>query len=696
MNKNNPYLTAPTGTSQCHLTRDIGPSIRVCQLNIEGISRAKCEHLSKILIENKIDVVLLQETHTENDIQLSQRGKIAGYTAIGTNHHKHYGLATYVRSNISNATLLSVDTEFEIYSVSISIADIKIINIYKPPNANWPRNTLPIHAHPAVYCGDFNSHHSNWRYATCDQNGLQLMEWADINLLHLLFDAKDRSTFWSARWSRGYNPDLCFVTSDNNNTPLHSSRRVLQDFPHSQHRPVLIEVGIKIPLVNTVPKSRWNFNKAKWSSFATQLDANVRWIPPLAKNYDRFASVVISTAKKHIPRGHRKEYIPGWNRQSDQLYKEFLESGDNNIATELLNSLDISRAQKWKSATENLDFTHASTKAWNLLRKLGGSNSILQTRPKIRADLIANSIVDVSRAKSDKSHTRKVRKDLKTLKATSHPSPELTLPFSLSELEAAIKSTKNGKSAGVDGIYPEFLKNCGPNTKSWLIHFFSDILESGYIPRTFKRTKTIALLKPGKPSDKAESYRPIALLSVCYKVLERMLYNRIEPIINQYIPIEQAGFRSGRSCTDQILALTTFIESGFQKKLKTSTVFIDLTAAYDTVWREGLVYKLLKTLKCSKTSSLINNMLTNRIFQVFLNDDCSKARKLSNGLPQGSVLSPLLFNLYVSDLPDTTSRKFGYADDLSLATQSHDMSITEDTLTADLTLLSQYLKKMET
>lgn len=155
------HPTLPTGTSQRHLTRDIGPSVRIFQLNIEGISKAKCDHLSKILLENEIDVVLLQETHTENDTQFSLRGKIAGYTAIGASHHKHYGLATYVRSSISNATLLSVDTVQEIFSITISIADTKIINIYKPPNANWPINTLPVHAHPATYCGDFNSHHSN-------------------------------------------------------------------------------------------------------------------------------------------------------------------------------------------------------------------------------------------------------------------------------------------------------------------------------------------------------------------------------------------------------------------------------------------------------------------------------------------------------------------------------------------------------
>ncbi|WP_423246930.1 reverse transcriptase domain-containing protein, partial [Vibrio cholerae] len=85
------------------------------------------------------------------------------------------------------------------------------------------------------------------------------------------------------------------------------------------------------------------------------------------------------------------------------------------------------------------------------------------------------------------------------------------------------------------------------------------------------------MLKPGKEPERPESYRPIALLSICYKLLERLIYNRILPVLNASIPVEQAGFRPGRNCCDQVLALTTYIEDGFEKRLKTSVAFIDLT-----------------------------------------------------------------------------------------------------------------------
>ncbi|KAG5875033.1 hypothetical protein JTB14_008142 [Gonioctena quinquepunctata] len=93
----------------------------------------------------------------------------------------------------------------------------------------------------------------------------------------------------------------------------------------------------------------------------------------------------------------------------------------------------------------------------------------------------------------------------------------------------------------------------------------------------------------GYENELPESYRPIALLSCCYKLLERLLHNRICPAVDILIPVEQAGLRSGSSCTDQVLSLTTHIGAGFGRELRTSVAFIDLTAAYDTVWREGLL-----------------------------------------------------------------------------------------------------------
>lgn len=220
----------------------------------------------------------------------------------------------------------------------------------------------------------------------------------------------------------------------------------------------------------------------------------------------------------------------------------------------------------------------------------------------------------------------------------------ISRPFSKNDVNEALNDMKNGKAAGFDAVYPEFLTYTGPRARLWLSRFHSNILATNGLQNAFKIAKIIALLKPDKPENLPESYRPIALLSVALKLFERLLYNRISPEIEKIIPPEQASFRKKCSCADQVLSLTNFIESGYERELKTGVVYIDLTAAYDIVWKKGLMYKLVKAVPCLRLCDVICNILGDRLFQVLLNDQCSITRKLNNGLPQGSVLACLLFN----------------------------------------------------
>jgi hypothetical protein len=128
------------------------------------------------------------------------------------------------------------------------------------------------------------------------------------------------------------------------------------------------------------------------------------------------------------------------------------------------------------------------------------------------------------------------------------------------------------------------------------------------------------------------------------------------------------------------MALTTHIKAGFQHQLKAGAVFVDLTAAYDTVWREDLMIKFLEAVPCLKLFNLLNNMLSNRYFQVFLGDQSSRLRRLNNRLPQGSVLAPILFNLYISDLPPTAAKVFQYADAIAVTYQAKTFDECENNL----------------
>lgn len=681
-----------TGPYKDQLTKELGPCIRVCHFNIEGISRAKCQVLHRLLKENDIDLVAIQETHAESKDQLSSRGNIPGYDLLGATYDRAYGVATYVRANIENASVLSTSTMNNIHEVTVKIGNITVANVYKPPAIAWPAHVLNPYEHPATYVGDFNSHHEMWKYSENDGNGMSLVEWTEEHGIHLLFDAKDRGTFRSAAWKREYNPDLCFVTNDSNGQPLPASRKVMPDFPHSQHRPVIIKIGTSIPVIRSFPRPRWNFKKANWTIFSDNLNKTLGWIPPKGTNYERLKGAIISAAKAAIPRGYRKEYIPGWSDESEKLYERFCEDGKREIADELLHSIDAARREKWTETVENLDFQKSSRQAWSLLRKLGGSNPPDRPTDSVTPNQVASHIVSTSRAAQNRLHTTKVKKDLKALKSTCAPESEYSNPFTCEEITKALEEMKTGKAPGFDGIHAEFLKHSGKYTRQWLAEFFSDIIQTGNVPHQLKRAKIVAILKPGKTSDSPKNYRPIALLSMLYKLLERLLYNRISQIILQHIPVEQAGFRPNRSCTDQVLALTNYVETAFQKQRKTAAVFIDLSAAYDTVWRQGVIFKLMQVIPCRKTADVINAMLSNRCFQVIMGDKTSTQMKLNNGLPQGSVLAPLLFSLYIADMPKTTSKKFGYADDWALATSHKDLDITEQILTKDLATLGSYFR----
>ena len=118
-----------------------------------------------------------------------------------------------------------------------------------------------------------------------------------------------------------------------------------------------------------------------------------------------------------------------------------------------------------------------------------------------------------------------------------------------------------------------------------------------------------------------------------------------------------------------MLALSTYIENGFQRQLKTGAVFLDLTAAYDTVWHTGLLVKVCRCLPIWFVR-LVELLLRNRRFRVHMGDDTSRWRNQHNGLPQGSVLAPTLFNIYTNDLPSTICRRFVYADDICMAHQA--------------------------
>jgi exonuclease III len=121
--------------------------------------------------EEKVDVIALQETHTIDEAELHNRGQVRGYTLIGAIHHKQYGVATYLRSNINNAKIVAQAVVGDVFILTSEVGGINIVNAYKPPNTLWNNPPLCVLKHPTIYIGDFNSHSLHWGYDRDDNNG---------------------------------------------------------------------------------------------------------------------------------------------------------------------------------------------------------------------------------------------------------------------------------------------------------------------------------------------------------------------------------------------------------------------------------------------------------------------------------------------------------------------------------------------
>ena len=133
---------------------------------------------------------------------------------------------------------------------------------------------------------------------------------------------------------------------------------------------------------------------------------------------------------------------------------------------------------------------------------------------------------------------------------------DLTSPFTSEELAHAIKLLKCGKAQGPDNIPPGHLdRSC----LLWLHEFYSSCLNHVAIPKIWRKANVIAVLKLNKPMDNPRSYRPISLLCVPYKLLERLLF-RLEPVVDPQLPTQPGGFRRGRSTAHQLVKLTSDIE----------------------------------------------------------------------------------------------------------------------------------------
>ena len=363
--------------------------------------------------------------------------------------------------------------------------------------------------------------------------------------------------------------------------------------------------------------------------------------------------------------------------------------------TVLLAKLDRKQRDRWSEAVRSIDFSHFSRKAWSILNNLTGRSRQSPRHCPVSADAIAFQLVRNGKyeAVDCKSSRLVFQKVFDLWRATTPNVVNISDNFSQREFAAALQHLKPGKAPGPDSICPELILHAGAALKSWLRDFLSSCLRLLQILKIWRRALVVAIPKPAKPVGGPKELSTDISALCPLQILERLIYARVEPLIDPLLPKEQAGFRCGKSTVYQVVLQTQNIEDSFEAKKKAGAVFIDLTAAYDTVYHRGLTCKLLRLLPDKHMVKMIMELVRNRSFTFTTGDSKqSRLRRLKNGVPQGSVLAPLLFNIYTYDLPSMISRKFAYDDDLALLHSSGNWKDLEGTLSQDMSTLSAYLQ----
>lgn len=269
-------------------------------------------------------------------------------------------------------------------------------------------------------------------------------------------------------------------------------------------------------------------------------------------------------------------------------------------------------------------------------------------------------------------------------------------PTTTEEVSAVIHSLKNNKAPGFDNINSSVVKKIAPNIINVLTYLYNFSLSTGEFPQCLKKANVIPIFKRGDCSD-PNCYRPISLLSVFAKILEKIVKSRLMEFLNKnnYFSSNQFGFREGMSTEDALLTFMENVYSSINQNKKVSALFIDLTKAFDTVDHGVLFEKLWWTGVRGLPLNWFTSYLSRREQSVRIGMCLSDPGSLEYGVPQGSVLGPILFLIYMNDLCNGrfNGRLVAFADDTAFIYEHQNLNSLYDAMNEDLYFLRLWFDK---
>ena len=558
--------------------------------------------------------------------------------------------------------------------------------------------------------GDFNYPGIDWNVYSARRENSEEQKFVECILDNYMFQFVHKPTRW-----RGTNtPNVLdlIITKDEfciDNLEYQSP------LGKSDHCVIIFDYICYVPS-NMKAKERRNYRKADYESMRKELDT-FDWESYLRSDsidemWTKFCVKIYDIEQKYVPLvkigGSKKRQIPLDKetvtkiKEKNSLSRKFLRTKDpavrkkyNRVRNQVVKL--TRRARKTYERNLSQEAKSNPKRIWQYI------NSKSKTRQGI-SDLCVDPR-DPKSAKTDHDENKanilaeffssvftvEPQEDVPSLEIRSVLHEWSNVSVRSEDIEKILKGLKPDKSPGLDNLQPRLLKELSTELSKPLALIFSRSIQDRRVPEDWKKAKISAIFKKGNKA-MAGNYRPVSLTSIVCKVLERVIRDRIieHMEMNSLFTSKQYGFMSGRSTALQLLRVLDEWTEALDEGAGIDCIYMDYMKAFDTVPHRRLLKKLEAYKIGNDTIEWIENYLNGRTQQVSVNGTTSKWHRVTSGIPQGSVIGPLLFVIFINDLPDIVeSTVYLFADDTKIFKLINTRD-DKETLQRDLNRLTEW------